>query len=207
MKTIIFDLGNVLVDYQPEVLLTAVSAISQSTPAQLRQFAAEFTHPFGTGQMPPQDLHQKHIQLAGADPHYPVFVHAFCQGIFRDEAALEYALALRQRPSANGQPAVQVGLLSNTNELHVDWLHRHVPELWQLDAVIMSNEVGLMKPDPAIYRLALARLGATAVTTLFIDDIPENVQAAQALGISGIVHRNWAETEPQIEQWLIRNTR
>jgi len=199
MKTIIFDLGNVLVDYQPEVLLTAVSAISQTTVPQLYQLATQFTHPMGTGQFSPQDLHQKHIELAGTDPHYPTFVRAFCQGIFRDEAALAYALALQKRPS------VKVGLLSNTNELHVDWLRQHIPELWQLDAVIMSNEVGLMKPNPAIYRLALERLGATAVTTLFVDDIPENVQAAQSLGISGIIHRNWAETAPQIESWLIRD--
>lgn len=51
------------------------------------------------------------------------------------------------------------------------------------DAVVASCEVGLAKPDPAIYRLTLDRIEAPAGETLFVDDRDENIAAAAALGL------------------------
>ena len=55
------------------------------------------------------------------------------------------------------------------------------------DDVVDSHEVGMRKPNPAIYRLALERLGATADRTAFLDDIASNVAAAQAEGMVGVL--------------------
>jgi putative hydrolase of the HAD superfamily len=54
------------------------------------------------------------------------------------------------------------------------------------DAVIVSCEVGLAKPDAAIYALTLERMGARAADALFVDDRPVNTAAAEALGIRAI---------------------
>jgi len=51
------------------------------------------------------------------------------------------------------------------------------------DAVVVSCEVGLAKPDPAIYQLTLSRLGTAPGDTLFVDDRVVNTQAAQAVGL------------------------
>jgi len=51
------------------------------------------------------------------------------------------------------------------------------------DATVISWEVGFLKPDPAIYRLTLERLDVPAPAALFVDDRPENVTAAEALGM------------------------
>ncbi len=120
----------------------------------------------------------------------------FARGLRRDEAALAYALELEQRPN------VLVAVLSNTNEAHVRWLDAHVPELRSFDLVMMSSELGVGKPDPAVFRLALELLDVEAHNALFVDDVAENVAAAQALGIGAIVHTDWATTRPQIEAWL-----
>ncbi len=53
-------------------------------------------------------------------------------------------------------------------------------------AVVVSGEVGLIKPEAEIYELLLATQGLTAVETVFIDDKEENVEAARALGFQGI---------------------
>ncbi|MBC7265013.1 MAG: HAD family phosphatase [Chloroflexi bacterium] len=58
------------------------------------------------------------------------------------------------------------------------------------DEVVISAVVGLAKPDPAIYRLMLARLGVAAAEAVFIDDMQVNVDAATALGIVGIHYRD-----------------
>ena len=53
----------------------------------------------------------------------------------------------------------------------------------RFDAVVISCEVGLSKPDPRIYRLCLDRLGLPAPVTLFVDDRPDNIEGAARVGL------------------------
>lgn len=59
------------------------------------------------------------------------------------------------------------------------------PIFESFEDILISGEVKLVKPDPAIYRLALQRFGLKAGQCLFIDDRPENIEAGEALGIQG----------------------
>ncbi|BCX03194.1 MAG: haloacid dehalogenase [Candidatus Roseilinea sp.] len=54
------------------------------------------------------------------------------------------------------------------------------------DILVFSGEEGVKKPDPEIFRRALMRLGVRSEESIFVDDVPENVAAAQALGMHGI---------------------
>jgi epoxide hydrolase-like predicted phosphatase len=63
-----------------------------------------------------------------------------------------------------------------------------------VDVVIYSHEVGLAKPDPAIYRLLCDRLGLSPAELVFLDDVPENVDAARDLGIHAWLHEDTAES-------------
>ena len=54
------------------------------------------------------------------------------------------------------------------------------------DTIVDSHEVGMRKPNPAIYELTMARLKATATRTAFLDDLEANVHAANALGMHGV---------------------
>ena len=54
------------------------------------------------------------------------------------------------------------------------------------DVVVCSGDVGLVKPDPAIFQLTLDRLGVAPDEAIFIDDSPGHVAAARALGLQGI---------------------
>jgi len=62
------------------------------------------------------------------------------------------------------------------------------------DHIIASCDVKLIKPDPAIYTLTLARIGYLAEETVFIDDREINVKAAEKLGINGIVYQSRSQT-------------
>jgi putative hydrolase of the HAD superfamily len=59
----------------------------------------------------------------------------------------------------------------------------HWPLDTRFDAVVISCEVGLSKPDPRIYQLCLDRLGLRAPETLFVDDRADNVEGAARLGL------------------------
>jgi putative hydrolase of the HAD superfamily len=84
---------------------------------------------------------------------------------------------------------VRTALLSNS------WGNDYPRDLWAglFDAVVISCEVGLRKPDERIFRHALDLLGLDAAECVFIDDMEHNVRAAEALGLRA-VHHTGADT-------------
>jgi putative hydrolase of the HAD superfamily len=80
---------------------------------------------------------------------------------------------------------VRVGLLSNSWGLAAYPWERLATHF---EVQVISGEVGLRKPDPAIYVLALERLEVGARRTAFVDDLPHNVEIAEELGMFGVVH-------------------
>jgi epoxide hydrolase-like predicted phosphatase len=72
----------------------------------------------------------------------------------------------------------------------------------RVDAFVVSAEVGIEKPDPRIYELAASLLGVAPWNCLFVDDDATNVGGAEAVGMTGIVHRTARETLAQLETLL-----
>ena len=76
-------------------------------------------------------------------------------------------------------------------------LRDKITRQWQIadafDHLIISAEVGLLKPDPKIFQLTLARIGCQAGEAVFIDDVSENIAAAQKEGIFGVHFQNPAQ--------------
>jgi putative hydrolase of the HAD superfamily len=93
---------------------------------------------------------------------------------------------------------VRTALLSNS------WGNTYPRELWAelFDAVVISGEVGLRKPDRAIYHRVLDRLGLAAAECVFVDDIEHNVRAAEALGMVGLHHTDVMATVTKLEELL-----
>lgn len=196
MKAILFDLGRVLVHYAHTQTVNAVADRCVQDMTAVAALMQETATAFGTGAISAEAFHQRLVDEVGLQAEFEEFVELYAAGIQRDDEALAYAVALQQRPD------VTVGIISNTNEAHVIWLDEHVPELVEFDLVVMSNEVALIKPDPAIFEIAMELLSVLPEQTVFVDDLAENVVAAQALGLTGIVHHDWATTRPQLEAWL-----
>lgn len=67
------------------------------------------------------------------------------------------------------------------------------------DDVVLSSEVGMIKPHPEIYELAAERLGFDTTECLFIDDIEDNVLGAEEVGMKGIVYENVNQVITAIE--------
>ncbi|MCB0085498.1 MAG: HAD family phosphatase, partial [Caldilineaceae bacterium] len=153
----------------------------------------------GVGELSAEEFHEQLVQKMGFDREFGLFIDLYASGIQRNEEALAYAVSLQQRPD------VTVGIISNTNAAHVLWLDEHVPELVEFDLVIMSNEVAMIKPDARIFELAMELLNVLPEQCIFIDDLAENVAAAQTLGLAGIVHTDWQLTRPQLEAWLTQS--
>ncbi len=70
------------------------------------------------------------------------------------------------------------------------------------DPIIYSHEVGLAKPDPAVFELACSLLDVAPAEMIFVDDVPGHVAAARNLGIHAILHRSTPETITEINSLL-----
>ncbi len=78
-------------------------------------------------------------------------------------------------------------LLSNTNQPHVEWIRERYPDVFPLfDHLVLSHEVGVRKPDPAIYRHLESISGQPPDRHVFIDDLTRNVKGACDVGWHGI---------------------
>lgn len=87
------------------------------------------------------------------------------------------------------RPAYRVAVVSNADRTLRRRLGDGLGLADALDAIVCSAEVGCAKPEPAIFELACAQLGVAPEACVFVDDASENVAAAVALGMQGILHR------------------
>lgn len=87
-------------------------------------------------------------------------------------------------------------LLSNS------WGNSYPRDLFDatFDAVVISGEVRMRKPEPEIFSHALGAVGLPAEACVFIDDVEPNIEAAEALGMAGVLHRTPAETQARVAE-------
>jgi putative hydrolase of the HAD superfamily len=95
---------------------------------------------------------------------------------------------------------VRLGVLTNNNLLVRQEVDTLFPALRPIfgDAVCVSAEFGLRKPDAEVYRRCLARLGVTPAEVLFIDDSAENVRGAEQAGLAGHVYSSASAWRAQL---------
>ena len=97
-----------------------------------------------------------------------------------DAAMLDWQLAIRQR-------GLLTAIVSNMGDAVHEHMERELEWLSRFDVLVWSYQLRVAKPNPAIYRYALERLGTRPGETLFVDDKPENVDVAAALGMKALV--------------------
>lgn len=90
---------------------------------------------------------------------------------------------------------VRTALLSNS------WGDHYPEALWDglFDEIVISGQVGLRKPQPEIFRLTCDRLDLSPERCIMVDDLPQNVHAAAAVGMIGVLHRSCDETRAELE--------
>jgi putative hydrolase of the HAD superfamily len=97
-----------------------------------------------------------------------------------DPTMLAWQLAIKQR-------GLLTAIVSNMGDSVHEYMVRELDWLSRFDVLVWSYQLGIAKPDRAIYFYALQELGTRPEDTLFIDDKVENVDAAVALGMKGLI--------------------
>ena len=180
---VVFDLGNVLIDWQPRLAIAAGVGDDEA-----RRFLAADDFDFMAYNHGPDSggsWEEAEAAVRRSHPHWA-----------------EHALAYRANFAASLVGEVP-GSIDLVRELHAagvpmwgltNWSHElypHAPRQFEfltlLQDVVVSGTEGIAKPDPRIFELTVARTGLRAAELVFIDDRATNVEAAVAAGLDGIV--------------------
>jgi len=144
-----------------------------------------------TGRMEEQEFERRFAERLGLQDAADLI-----DSMFRGMKPCEPMVAAVGAARAEG---VRTGLVSNS------WSTSHYDRsmLTKLfDAVVISAEVGLHKPQPEIYLLASKRLAVEPERCVFVDDLRENCAGAEAVGMTAILHRDVADTVARMEELL-----
>ncbi|MBG56187.1 MAG: HAD family hydrolase [Deltaproteobacteria bacterium] len=194
INTVIFDLGNVLIDWDPRYLYRKLF----NTDDEVEWFLENICD---------QDWNLKHDSG-----------QLFSQGIFEksknfpEHIELIKAWYQRWEEMLGGPIDESVKILSELKEKRVllyilsNWSAETYPIaeerfdfLSWFDGKIISGEVGIVKPDLEIYKLLIKRYGLNPQKTVFIDDKDENIKAAKLVGIYGIQFQNASKLRKDLQ--------
>ncbi|MHB8055718.1 MAG: HAD family hydrolase, partial [Candidatus Aminicenantales bacterium] len=183
IETIVSDLGNVLLRFDNSVFYRAISRFSDRPAGEIAAIAGrnlDLLILFEKGAVSPIDFYRNAKDLLEISAGYEEFFAAYCKGVFTLAPAV---LDLYRRLKARHRMV----LLSNTDIIRWSHVKAKFPEILLFDEYVLSFDVGAAKPQPEIYYEALRAGGAAPGRTVFIDDLPANVDAAARLGMKGIL--------------------
>jgi|SRR5882724_11659600 len=182
---VVFDIGNVLLRWDPRLLYRKLFA----DEAEVEWFLREVCSPSFNLQLDGgRPFSEAVAELTGRFPNYAGEIRAYderwletTQGLIADSAEI------LERLRRNG---VRNYAITNFSAEKFSIVRTIFPTLDAFDGIIVSGEEYVVKPDPAIYRLLLDRYGLAAADCLFIDDSAKNVAGARAVGMHAHLFEN-----------------
>lgn len=189
----LFDIGRVLLDFDFESSLSRLLPDEIEDPRDRLSRLLERKDELESGHVAADDYIAWALKVMGSDASHEEFREAWCDIFTPNEAMWQRVHELK----ADGHKLV---LLSNINSIHSPWIYEAYPEFELFDGAVMSFEVGCIKPQPAIYEYALEAHGLEVDQTLYIDDVPENVDAGRAVGLSSWLYD--LNEHAAFERWL-----
>jgi HAD superfamily hydrolase (TIGR01509 family) len=196
IRAVYFDLGGVIVrtgDREPRAKLAERLGMSYEELAKA-VFENESSRRASLGAVSPQEHWADVIQRLGLPPSEADSVRQeFFAGDALDLDLINFLRSLR--------PKYRTGLLSNAwSDMREYLVSQKIDDAF--DQLIISAEVGIMKPDARIYQLALEKLGVAPAEAVFVDDFAVNIEGARAVGMYAIQFTRLDQTVEELKKLL-----
>lgn len=186
LSAVIFDLGGVLIDWNPRYLYRK---LFDGDDEAMEAFLAEVASPAWNAEQDAGRTWQEAVEaLAAIHPGKRDLIAAYDERWGETlggpiEATVEVLAALRRA-------GVRLTALSNWSAEKFPIARPRYPFLEWFETIVISGEVRVSKPDPRIYRHLLERTGLAAETCVFVDDSAVNVETAADLGMTALLFRD-----------------
>jgi len=199
IDTVIFDLGNVLIPFNPRWLFrkmlpdeASIDAFFAETGFEAWNLQMDAGLPFAEG------IASHSRKFPHHQPLFEAFFARWQETVGEPIAeSIDIFRTLRQR-------GIRTYALTNFSAETYPLAVARFPFLNDFDGALVSGVEGLIKPDPAIYRLLMERHGIEPSRAVFIDDRLENVEAAQRVGLHGIHFVDATATRPALRSLGLR---
>lgn len=194
VENIIFDLGGVLYGVDYTAVEQALSALQEHTagaavPVYSRLMQPDCVTLYETGQISGAEFREamrREFAIRADDDTLDAAWCAILTGAY--EGRVDMLRRLRSR--------YRIVLLSNTNDIHLRSIRNECPELLDtFERCFYSHEMKLRKPQTDIFGQVLDTMGFRPEATLFLDDSPQHLRAAESLGI----HTVWIQQPESVE--------
>lgn len=178
-----FDLGNVLLNFSHRRACRQVAEAAGLSPDVVWNtlFESGLEADYETGTVTSREMYDRFCHQTGARLGFDDLAHA-ASDIFEVNAGTMAILAQLMAVEC------RLGLLSNTNEAHWDFVSRGrfalIPAAFEVLA--LSFQIKAMKPDPRIFQAAADLAGVPPEEIFYVDDMPEHVAAARGVGIDAV---------------------
>ena len=182
-KTVVFDLGKVLVDFDYAIAACKIASRAKLTLGELAQFInhSPLFSRYETGLLTSEEFYQAICAATGFHGTFEQFSSYFAD-IFTEIPPMV------QLHGALCQKGIPTYAFSNTNDLAVRHIRHRFPFFARFAGCILSYEHQAMKPDPRLYEVVERQSGRRGAEILYFDDRPENVAAGAARGWRAILH-------------------
>ena len=192
----IFDLGGVLIDWDPRYLYRKLFPDDEDA---MESFLAEVTTQAWNQQMDAgRAWHEAIAELKQLHPEKADLIQAYWDRWpeMLGEVDSDVAQIIRDVRAAG----LRVYAISNWSAETFSIAQAIVPELSLFDDRVISGEEQLVKPDPEIFLLACRRFGVSPGEAFFVDDFPENVEAARTVGMTALQFTGAADLRQALEK-------
>lgn len=199
IKAVIFDLGGVLLDWSPLALYQ--KHFPHLSEAEIRAFLDEVNFSaWNLEQDRGRPFDEGVADLSARFPHRAALIRAYHQHwLDCIRGQIDGTVQILERLSGNGLKIIG---LTNFSSEKLALTRPLFPFFRHFDDLIVSGEVKLVKPDPAIYHLTLKRIGCLAEECVFIDDSLPNIETARRLGFHAIHFQSPRQVEAEIKRIL-----
>jgi putative hydrolase of the HAD superfamily len=197
LKSVIFDLGGVVLDWNPERIL----ASHYCDPAARAQMKTALFHhddwlQLDRGTLEEPELLDRLQARTGRPVHE---LAGLLDAVRASLHAKPDTVALLNHLAARGIPLYCLSNVSSRNFAYVR--ERHA--FWEVfRGIVISGDLKMMKPEREIFEHLLTRYGLSAAQTVFVDDHPPNVEAARALGMGAVLFKSARQCEMELEVLL-----
>jgi len=195
-RTLIFDIGNVLVTFDFTRASRIVAANSDVDADAVLRTVSSIKDELESGRMDEHAFFTEAMKLVGFRGTASEFESAWCD-IFEENGPMKQFIASLPED-------VRLLLLSNTNEPHKRWLLKTYGIFEAFEGGIFSHEAKCMKPEDEIYRQLIEGYGLDPAECFYIDDLPANIEAGKRHGLHCHLYdpEHHAALLPVLESWL-----
>lgn len=190
IKAVIFDLGNVLVDLDPRISAEKLAGSANKRVEDIYSIfsESELIKLFEEGKISPEEFYSRVKEILGFQAGIEKFKEMWNEVFLLNPGNRKVYDLIRQL-----RPNYTTALLSNTNLPHFEYLKAAFPVFDHFHHIFLSYEMGLVKPDPRIYRKALDVLNVDPAEVFYTDDRPDLIAAAAGMGIRAFVFKGYGQ--------------